>query len=140
MNHPTFTMKAYLLHLVLNQIFLQREIHLHNYPVGDTTQYGSSTSIQRCTYHKNQWTKAVWECGNDNTLKWAQLKKLNWGFYALDFGPHNVPPMYRKTSKKRLIFNLKEYKQRLRDTGDTTLQNMRQPSVFYPVNVFLLFI
>ena len=54
MYHRTFLMNMYLLCLILNQILIQRELH-----VGDTSQEGAATPRQRRPYQINQCPEAV---------------------------------------------------------------------------------
>ena len=54
-----------------------------------------------------------------------QLNKLNQEWYDLTFGQKNVPPIAQNMSKHQMHLNYKKYNQRLWDTGDTALQNLR---------------
>ncbi len=53
------------------------------------------------------------------------MNKLNWELFALTCGPQNTPPKAKNFSKKHKHLNYKQYKQMLRDEGDTSLNKMR---------------
>ena len=94
-------------------------------PIVYTAQEGADTLRQHQPCQRNKWPEAIWECYRNNKLKLVQLNKFNWGFYALIFGPHNMPPMAQKMSKKQMRLNYKKYYQRLQDTVYVDLQNVK---------------
>jgi hypothetical protein len=61
-----------------------------------------------------KYPEAVWRRGTDGKLERVSLnairsehKKLNCDMFALTFGPHEIPPMAQKMSKKRQRLNYK---------------------------------
>ncbi len=53
------------------------------------------------------------------------MNKLNQELFALTCGSQKTPPESKKLLKKRKRLNYKQYKQMLRDEGNTSLNKMR---------------
>ena len=78
-----------------------------------------------------KYPEAVWRRGTDGKLERvslneirSELKKLNRDMFALTFGPHEIPPMAQKMSKKRQRLNYKQHRRSLRLSGDMALMSL----------------
>jgi hypothetical protein len=77
------------------------------------------------------YPEAVWQRGTDGKLERVSLnaicsehKKLNRNMFALTFGPHEIPPMDQKMSKKHQRLNYKQHRRSLCSSGDMALMSL----------------